>query len=240
MSEGTRPGADPLELWRRWYDASLEAWANFLPGGDGGSRMDPFAPYRRFFEGLQEEGAAGPEDLYETWLRWTQATFRTWQRAVETGARFAELAAPRYVEAAQEMQKQMLNGEDGFPTDPLDFYKRLYNATSRPFAKLADDVLRDEDYLEISKRSLGYYSVLDGIFRRASEQFFGNLRLPTVLDTTQIAGLVVGLDDRVDRLEEMLEDFEERLDRVEEKLEGLDRIEDKLDRLLAATSEESA
>jgi hypothetical protein len=60
------------------------------------------------------------------------------------------------------------------------------------------------------------------------------------LDTTQIAGLVVGLDDRVDRLEEMLEDFEERLDRVEEKLEGLDRIEDKLDRLLAATSEESA
>jgi hypothetical protein len=100
--------------------------------------------------------------------------------------------------------------------------------------------LRDEDYLEISKRSLGYYSVLDGIFRRASEQFFGNLRLPTVSDTTQIAGLVVGLDDRVDRLEEMLEDFEERLDRVEEKLEGLDRIEDKLDRLLAATSEESA
>ena len=155
-------------------------------------------------------------------------------------ARFAELAAPRYVEAAEEMQKQMLNGEDGFPTDPLDFHKRLYNATSRPFAKLADDVLRDEDYLEISKRSLGYYSVLDGIFRRASEQFFGNLRLPTVSDTTQIAGLVVGLDDRVDRLEEMLEDFEERLDRVEEKLEGLDRIEDKLDRLLAATSEESA
>ena len=228
MSEGTRPGADPLELWRRWYDASLAAWANFLPGGDGGSRMDPFAPYRRFFEGLQEEGAAGPEDLYETWLRWTQATFRTWQRAVETGARLAELAAPRYVEAAQEMQKQILNGEDGFPTDPLDFHKRLYNATSRPFAKLADDVLRDEDYLEISKRSLG------------SEQFFGNLRLPTVSDTTQIAGLVVGLDDRVDRLEEMLEDFEERLDRVEEKLEGLDRIEDKLDRLLAATNEESA
>ena len=240
MSEGTRPGADPLKLWRRWYDAGLEAWANYLPEGDGGPRMDPFAPYRRLFEGLQEEDAAGPENLYETWLHWSQATFRTWQRAVETGAKFANLAAPHYVEAAGEIQKQMLNGEDGFPTDPLDFYKRLYNATSSPFAKLADDVLRNEDYLEISKRSLDYYSVLDGIFRRASEQFFGNLRLPTVSDTTQIAGLVVGLDDRADRLEEMLEDFEERLDRVEEKLEDLGRIEDKLDRLLAATNEESA
>jgi hypothetical protein len=240
VSEGTRPGTDPLELWRRWYDATFEAWANFLPGSGEGTRMDPFAPYRQLFEGLQEEDLTGPEDLYETWLRWTQATFRTWQRAVETGARFAELAAPRYVEAAGEVQKQMLNGEGGFPMDPMDFYKRLYNATSGPFARLANDVLRDEAYLEISKRSLDYYSVFDGIFRRASEQFFGNLRLPTVSDTTQMAGLIVGLDDRVDRVEEMLEDFEERLERVEEKLEGLDRIEDKLDLLLAAANEESA
>lgn len=239
MSEGTRPGANPLELWRRWYDASLQAWANFLPESDGGAPVDPFAPYRQLFEGLQKEGPTGPENLYETWLNWSQATFRTWQRAAKTGVRFAELAAPRYAEAAEETQKQMLNGEDGFPTDPLDFYKRLYNATSGPFTRLADDVLRDEDYLEMSRRSLEYYSVLDGIFRRASEQFFGNLRLPTVSDTTQIAGLVVGLDDRVDRLEEMQEDFEERLDRIEERLEGLDRIEDKLDRLLAATGEES-
>lgn len=239
MSEGTRPGTDPLELWRRWYEATFEAWANLLPGGDEGTRMDPFTPYRRLFEGLQEGDAAGPEELYETWLRWTQATFQTWQRGVETGARFAELATPRYTEAAREVQNQMLNGEDGFPTDPMDFYKRLYNATSKPFAKLADDVLRDEAYLEISKRSLDYYSVFDGIFRRTSEQFFGNLRLPTVSDTTQVAGLVVGLDDRVDRVEEMLEDFEERLGRVEERLEGLDRIEDKLDRLLAANEESS-
>lgn len=240
MSEVTRPGTDPLELWRRWYDATFQAWANFLPGGEEGARMDPFAPYRQLFEGSQEENAAGPEDVYKTWLQWTQVTFRTWQRALETGIRFAELAAPRYAEAAGEVQKQMLNGKDGFPTDPMDFYKRLYNATSKPFARLADDVLRDETYLEISKRTLDYYSVFDGILRRASEQFFGSLRLPTVSDTTQMAGLIVNLDDRVDRVEEMLEDLEERLERVEEKLEGLDRIEDKLDRLLAATSEESA
>jgi hypothetical protein len=238
--EGTRPGTDPLELWRRWYDATFEAWASFLPGGNEVTRPDPFTSYRWLFEGLQKEDVAGPEDLYETWLYWTQVTFRTWQRAVETGARFAQLAAPRYAEAAGEIQKQMLNEEDGFPTDPMDFYKRLYNATSGPFARLADDVLRDETYLEISKRSLDYYSVFDGILRRTSEQFFGNLRLPTVSDTTQMAGLIVNLDDRVDRVEEMLEDFEERLGRVEERLEGLDRIEDKLDRLLAATNEESA
>jgi hypothetical protein len=32
---------DPLELWRRWYDATFEAWANFLPGSDEGARTDP-------------------------------------------------------------------------------------------------------------------------------------------------------------------------------------------------------
>jgi len=66
LTEGTRPGTDPLELWRRWYDTTFEAWANFLPESNEGTRMDPFAPYRRLFEGLQEEVAAGPEDLYET------------------------------------------------------------------------------------------------------------------------------------------------------------------------------
>ena len=58
MLEGTRPGTDPLELWRRWYDATFEAWASFLPGGNEGTRPDPFTPYQRLFEGLPEVGLA--------------------------------------------------------------------------------------------------------------------------------------------------------------------------------------
>jgi chromosome segregation ATPase len=63
----------------------------------------------------------------------------------------------------------------------------------------------------------------------------------------RLAKLVVALDDRNDRVEEMMEElehsyekqstatdaFEKRLERVESRLDQLDRVEEKLDRLLA-------
>lgn len=243
---------DPTELWRQWYDAGLRMWSS-LSGDDRETYVDPFGVYRQWFENLQdtrkemEEGPAGITDLHETWRRWAEAVTETWRRAAEIGTSMMGLAVPRWMEMAQEVQKQMLNGGN-FPTDPLDFYTRLYNATSGPLSKMADDILKDESFLEYSRRFFDYYAVSNSIFRRASEEYFSNLQLPTSSDTTQMAGLIVALDDKVDRVEGVLEEFEdgyeelagavddlkERLDRVEGRLDQLDRLENKLDQLLAA------
>ncbi len=211
--------------------------------------------YRRWLDNLQEASKqmngdpAGFTNLYENWQQWAEATTETWRRAAEVGTRMAGMAVPRWIEMAEEIQKQML-GEGGIPTDPMDFYTRWYNATSGPLSKLADDILRDEAFLESSRRMIDYYSISDSIFRRASEGYFSNLQLPTSSDTDRIAELVVALDDRTDRIEEMLEEIEpgqeepatagavdnleKRLERVESRLDQLDRVESKLDQLLAA------
>jgi hypothetical protein len=143
-----------------------------------------------------------------------------------------EAGGPRWMEMAQEVQKQMLDPGNP-PTDLLDFYTRWYNATSGPLSKLADDVLRDEAYLDFSRRLLDYYTVFDTVFRRLSEQYVSNLDLPTSSDVYRVAELVVALDDKVDRTEEASEDLEDRLGRIEERLDVLDRVESKLDQLLA-------
>jgi hypothetical protein len=257
VSEGARSRANmnPVELWRQWYDTTFGMWANLMVGGNKETYTDTYDLYRRWLENLQEahkqiEGdSAGLTNLYETWQQWTEATTETWRRAAEVGTRMAGLAAPRWIEMAEEVQKQML-GEGGPPTDPMDFYTRWYNATSGPLSKLADDILRDEAFLESSRRLIDYYAISDSIFRRASEEYFSNLQLPTSSDTDRIAELVVALDDRSDRIEEMLEDLEpgheepatagamdtleKRLERVESRLDQLDRVESKLDQLLAA------
>lgn len=254
VSEGekSRANTDPLELWRQWYDMSLGAWANLL-GGNEETYGDPYGLYRSWFDNLRnvreklEESPAETTNPYGTWWQWTEATIETWRRAAEIGTRMTGLIAPRWMEMVGEAQKQILDGGN-LPTDPLDFYTRLYNAASGPLTKMTDDLLRDEAFLEISKRSLDYYAIFDSIFRRASEEYFSNLQLPTTSDMTQTAGLIVALDDKVDRIEEVLEDFEhgykataetidtleERLDRVERRLDQLDRVESKLDQLLAA------
>jgi hypothetical protein len=176
-----------------------------------------------------------------------EATAETWRRAAEIWTSMMGLAAPRWMEMMQEVQKQMLSGGN-FPADPLDFYTRLYNATSGPLSKMAGDILEDESLLEYSRRLFEYYAVSNSIFRRASEEYFSNLELPTSSDMTQMAGLIVALDDKVDRVEEALEEVEDgyeelatagaiealekRLDRVESRLDQLDRLENKLDQLI--------
>lgn len=241
MSEGARFGAsrDPVELWKQWYDATFGTWANLM-GDSKGTYTDPYDLHRRWLDNLRDAGEqaegdpAGISNPYESWQRWTEATTETWRRAAETWTRMARLAAPRWMEMAQELQKQMLD-EGNLPADPMELYTRWYNAASGPLSKLADDVLRDEAFLDSSRRLLDYYAIFDSIFRCAAEEYFGSLQLPTSSDTDRIAGLVVALDDKVERTEETLEEeLEQRLGRVEGRLEQLDRLESKLDRLLAA------
>lgn len=161
MSEGARSQAntDPVELWRQWYDTTFGMWPTLLGASNKETHMEPYDLYRQWLDNLQEAGKqmggdpAGFTSLYENWQRWAEATTETWRRAAEAGTRMAGMAAPRWIEMAEEVQKQML-GEGGFPTDPMDFYTRWYNATSGPLSKLADDILRDEAFLESSRRMI--------------------------------------------------------------------------------------
>ncbi|HEV2094727.1 MAG TPA: E3 binding domain-containing protein [Rubrobacter sp.] len=223
-------------------------------GGDQEALMDPFGVYRQWFGGLEEarKPAAGGGGSQEVWRQWSEATLAAWQRALGVGTVLAGLG-PHWAEMAEGVRKEMLEG-DGLPTDPLDFYLRWYNATNAPLSKMIRAVLEDEAFLEDSRRFLENYATLEQVFQRASEEYFGHLQLSTRSDSTRVAELVVGLDAKVDRMEEAFEEFEhghptpataeaaealeERVKQLERKLDDnrseLRRMEGKLDQLLAA------
>jgi pyruvate/2-oxoglutarate dehydrogenase complex dihydrolipoamide acyltransferase (E2) component len=84
------------------------------------------------------------------------------------------------------------------------------------------------------------------VFRERSEEYLKSLQVPVRSDITRVAGLIVALEDKVDRIEEAFEEFEygyakpataEELGELEKRL---DRVEGKLDRLLAALESGSA
>lgn len=215
--------------------------------------MDPFGLYRQWFGDLAEtrkppEGAASSQEI---WRQLTEATTEAWRRALGAGDFLVGLA-PHWAEMAEEVRKQMFEGGNP-PTDPLDFYLRWYNATSGPLSKMIRSVLEDESFLEDSRRFLDNYASLERVFQDASEEYFGYLRLSTRSDSSRVAGLVVSLDAKVDRMEEAFEEFEhgyarlataeavealeDRVEGLEKKLEdnrsGLERVEGKLDQILA-------
>ncbi len=228
-------------------------WSNVL-GGNKEAYMDPFGLYRQWFGGLEETQklpaeAASSQDV---WRQWTEAAVEAWQKTFGIGTVLAGLA-PHWVEMAEEVRKEMFEGGN-IPTDPLDFYLRWYNATNAPLSKMIRTILEDESFLGDSRRFLENYATLEQVFQRASEEYFGYLQLATRSDNTRVAELVVGLDAKVDRMEETFEEFEHgyatpataeavealegRVKELERKLDdnrsGLRRMEGKLDQLLAA------
>jgi polyhydroxyalkanoic acid synthase PhaR subunit len=147
--------------------------------------------------------------------------------------------APRWMEMLDQVRANLMSVES-FPKDPLELTVQWYNATSGPLSELVQDVIEREEFLEPASRWLQNYASLYKVFRDRSEEHLRSLQLPVRSDIARVAGLVVALEDKVDRIEEAFEDFEygyakpataEEVAGLEERL---DRVEGKLDRLLSA------
>jgi polyhydroxyalkanoic acid synthase PhaR subunit len=241
-------GVDPAELWRRWFETGTRAWTDILQG-EGYS--DPFGLYRQWFEGAeivrrQMTGApaangtesAGKADPRELWRRWFDASVESWEKSAELGGEMMNLT-PRYFEMLEQARTNLMN-VGSFPKDPLEFAVHWYNATSGPFSEFIQDVIEREEFLEPASEWLQHYASFYKLFARRSEEYLKSLQVPVRSDITRVAGLVVALEDKVDRLEEAFEEFEygyakpataEELGELEKRF---DRVEGKLDRLLAA------
>ncbi|MGF1472128.1 MAG: E3 binding domain-containing protein [Rubrobacteraceae bacterium] len=253
--ENGAPGSnlDPLDAWRQWYEASIGSWSS-LHSDDRGGYANPYELYLGWLGSLQELGrdsgsaTGAADDQEDYWQRLMEATTESWRRAAGLTPLFAG-AAPRWAEAIGEFWQQML-GPGGPPVDPLEFYQRWYSAVSAPLSEVASETLENESFLQYSRQFFRYYATFDRMFRRLSQEYFSWLQVATGPDAARIASLVVTVDERVDQLEEALEDsdfgregvaraedaaeLKKRLERVEERLGQLDRVEGKLDQLLRA------
>jgi polyhydroxyalkanoic acid synthase PhaR subunit len=233
---------DPAELWRQWMESGSRMWS----AGDG--QLDPIGMYGRWFEGMREvqermigaapEPVAGNQEVRDLWQRWFEMTSDSWRKSAEVGQSAMELL-PRWMQMLDEARTNLLAGGVP-PSDPLQLATQWYNATSGPFSDFVGDVIEREEFLEPSSRFLQSYASFYKVFKRNSEEYLKNLQIPVRSDITRIAGLVVNLEEKVDRIEEVLEDFEygyaepATSESVQQLETRLDRVEGKLDRLLAA------
>src|SRR5215210_2703128 len=240
---------DPAELWRQWIESGSKMWSEMAQGG----QADPYGAYRRWFEGMREmqgrmigavpEPVAGNPEAHDIWQRWFELTVDSWQRSAEMSRNALEIL-PRWMQMLDEARTNLVAG-GAPPSDPLQLATQWYNATSGPYSDFVGDVIEREEFLGPSSRFLQHYASFYKVFKRDSEEYLKNLQLPVRSDISRIAGLVVNLEEKVDRIEEVLEDFEygyaepATSDSVKQLETRLGRVEGKLDRLLAALEGDS-
>jgi polyhydroxyalkanoic acid synthase PhaR subunit len=254
------PGMDPAEAWRQWYEIGSRMWADVLQGSRE-NYLDPYGLYRQWFEGMEalgkgmmsntngvsngfSNGVTGGADPSEMWRKWSDSAIESWQKSSELSQEMLGMA-PRWMEMLEQVRANLMSVES-FPKDPLELTVQWYNATSGPLSELVQDVIEREEFLEPASRWLQNYASLYKVFRGRSEEALKNLQLPVRSDIARVAGLVVALEDKVDRLEEAFEDFEYGYAKpaTAEEVAGLekrlDRVEGKLDRLLSVLENGSA
>lgn len=239
--------ADPYGLYRQWFEGMYDFGNRAFAETAGGNAIGPV--------GVGSGGSAVPasqgqqvsdqvEAAQRLWQQWSEAATSQWQQAASTVAGAVELT-PFWIETLEKARRNFVEAE-GFPTDPLQFATRWYNATSGPLSDFVGELIEREDLLGASSQAFSSYASFYRVFRRNQEEYLGALRLPTRTDIERVAGLVVNLEDKIDRLEEALEEsgdgrsmgatpgtgaIEERVGAIEGRLAGL---EDKIDRILAA------
>ena len=241
---------DPAELWRQWMEPGSRMWSEMTRGGQDG-QVDPYGIYRQWFDGMREmqermigavpEPVAGNPGAQDIWQRWFELTSDSWRKSAEVSQNAMELL-PRWMQMLDEARTNLLAG-GAPPSDPLQLAAEWYNATSGPFSDFVGDVIEREEFLEPSSQFLQSYASFYKVFKRNSEECLKNLQLPVRSDITRIAGLVVNLEEKVDRVEEVLEDLEDTgtttvepasAEAVQNLEARLDRVEGKLDRLISA------
>ena len=131
------------------------------------------------------------------------------------------------------------------PMDPRDFWRQWYEASSETWSKVVGDIIGEEKFVENASQIMESYTSHYMVTRRANEDYFRNLQLPTRSDLARVAEIIIALEEKVDRIDEAfddikdgssqlatrdsLRDLEVRLGRVEKKLDTLSSVLEKLE-----------
>ena len=204
---------------------------------------DPYGLYRRWLgasENIRDEaneGEVSSAEFRELWRRWFEATVGLRSGALEAENGFMDEMAPLWKEMADDVSARMLSGES-LPQDPVRFFVQWYNETEERWSETADELLRSDEFLESRGRFFETYARSEAELRHASEEGLKNRRIPTRSDVARVAKLVVVVENKVDRIEEALEELAHgdsgpATAAVNSLEERMDRLEGKMDRILA-------
>ena len=240
MAEGSKAQGpvNPMDFWKQWSENSMKMWTNVLDG-DKGTFVEPYGLYRQWLKSIevaQEQMKSGTKetmDPTEFWKQWYEAATKAWAKAAEMGGDPLGLTA-QWLKMMEENRAKIFAG-GAISAGPFTLFKQWYDASRETWAKVVGDIVGNEKFIEDASRLLESYTSYYTATRRANEDYFRNLQLPTRSDLARVAEIIIALEEKVDRLDDALDDIEDGKSQVATKdvireLEGrLSNIEKKLD-----------
>ncbi len=262
-SQSSTVSTDPIELWKRWNETTSKVWLNSLQNSVEAT-TNSYSWYRSWAQNVDESVSKVQNPLNvnpfqminpsNAWKTWFDSTMEIWRQAVETSGDPLGLTR-QWLTMMEEAQAKLVAGTP-LQIDPFTLFKEWYDSISDSWSKAVEETISSKQFLESTRPLMESYASISLAFRRANEEYFKRLQLPTTTDIANVAQLVINLEEKFDKAEDVLEGLEDsyaniatveavaslqqQLDQVATKdsVSGLEQrlnqVEDKLNKVLAA------
>ncbi len=215
-SPGTTGSVDPIELWKRWNETTSKVWLSAVQNG-AEATTNSSSLYQAWMQSIGDSASKTQEQIpfnpfqmmkpTDAWKTWFDATMETWRKAAETGGDPLGLTR-QWLKMMEEAQSKLLAGNP-LQTDPFTLFKQWYDVTSEQWSKVVEETLGSKQFLESTRPLLESSASISLAFRRANEEYLKRLQIPTISDLANVATLVINLEEKIDKIEDSLENFED-------------------------------
>ncbi len=115
--------------------------------------------------------------------------------------------------------------------DPFEVWRQLYEANEQAWTKAVKEMTTTQDYAEAQGKMLESMLAFQKMMRENMSAQLSNLNVPTRDDVSRLGELVLGLEEKVDGLDDHFPILEGRLADLDKKIDAIARLEKKVDKL---------
>jgi len=99
------------------------------------------------------------------------------------------------------------------PTDPFEVWRQIYDANERAWSAALEKVMDEPAFAEQSGKLLETFLSAQKSVRDNMRQYLEAVNLPTREDIARLGELVVGIEEKIDQLDDRLAAIDEALRR---------------------------
>lgn len=131
--------------------------------------------------------------------------------------------------------------------DPFEAWRQFYEANEQAWTKAIKDVTTTPDYVEAQGRMLETFLAYQKLVRDATSMQLAAFNVPTRDDIGRLGELIVGVEEKVDRLDEavskqdgVVNGLAQKMPRIPEKMERIEAQLSKLEEAVVGLSQQMA
>lgn len=92
------------------------------------------------------------------------------------------------------------------PFDPFTMWKTIYDQTEATWNKTIQEAMNKDSFSESMGETLNYYLQYQELVNKMTESYLKELNMPSRSEISDIASLVINLEEKVDQFNEDMED----------------------------------